>query len=463
MRALLLPRAIRSGAGAGQPHRLGRQQVRQAARKGRRLQCVADRIGSSDSACGRSNGHLMPMQIRLGARRRLGAFSASHLIAVCAVSGALGWTIWTLILCREMGQDWMVFHTAAKALLDGDPGLVFDGARLTDTINATYRAWLSAPLNFHPWLYPPSFLLFILPFASLPFGWSYAAFSLLTFIALVAVVWHLTGRSPIAGAALLLFPQTAFAFLTGQNSFLTGTLIVGAFGLLERRPLLAGVLTGLVTYKPQLFLMIPVALVAGRKWRTIAAALLTVVALFLFSLALFGVGLWREWLQVMLAPSDTYREWLAAGRQMGQSVFSCAAILGAPPALANAVQLVGVVVGCGCVYRSYSRPVATDLRICILLAATLLAAPHVSSQDGVLLAVGTILLFCARGSGGAGPAERLVIAAAWVAELFDPPAIFRLGTVTPLVIVAFIAVTLRRAQQSTCRQPAFSQQDKQRE
>jgi hypothetical protein len=53
----------------------------------------------------------------------------------------------------------------------------------------------------------------------------------------------------------------------GQNSTWTPGLFGGGLSLLERRPLLAGGLLGLLIYKLQLGLLIPVALLAGRHWR----------------------------------------------------------------------------------------------------------------------------------------------------------------------------------------------------
>jgi hypothetical protein len=48
--------------------------------------------------------------------------------------------------------------------------------------------------------------------------------------------------------------------------------------VLERRPYLAGSLFGLMIFKPQLGLLLPVALIAGRQWRVFAAAAATAPA-----------------------------------------------------------------------------------------------------------------------------------------------------------------------------------------
>lgn len=52
----------------------------------------------------------------------------------------------------------------------------------------------------------------------------------------------------------------------GQNSFLTAALLGGSLLLLDKRPIVAGVLIGLLSYKPQFGLLIPLVLVATGRW-----------------------------------------------------------------------------------------------------------------------------------------------------------------------------------------------------
>ena len=62
----------------------------------------------------------------------------------------------------------------------------------------------------------------------------------------------------------LAFPAVLINIGHGQNGFLTAALLGGALVVLDRRPLVAGILIGLLVYKPQFGLMIPLALLAER-------------------------------------------------------------------------------------------------------------------------------------------------------------------------------------------------------
>ena len=52
-------------------------------------------------------------------------------------------------------------------------------------------------------------------------------------------------------ATLLLAPTTTICLVAGQSGFLLAALLVGGLQLVARRPILAGILFGSLTYKPQ--------------------------------------------------------------------------------------------------------------------------------------------------------------------------------------------------------------------
>ena len=98
------------------------------------------------------------------------------------------------------------------------------------------------------------------------------------------------------GAWLLLavaFPAVFVNLGHGHNGFLTAALIGFALMQIDRRPVVAGVLFGLLAYKPQFGLMIPLVLLATTRWRALIAAAATVAALTLAVTLTFGADTWR--------------------------------------------------------------------------------------------------------------------------------------------------------------------------
>jgi len=66
-------------------------------------------------------------------------------------------------------------------------------------------------------------------------------------------------------------------------------LLAGACLNLEKRPALAGLFIGLLCYKPQLGLLLPLVLIAGRHWRAFLCAAVTTIAFCAVATLVFGV------------------------------------------------------------------------------------------------------------------------------------------------------------------------------
>jgi hypothetical protein len=367
------------------------------------------------------------------------------LSAICGTCGILAWALWLWVFHGEPGQDWMVFYTAAQAYFDGNLSLIFDGDSLTAAINRGFASWLVLPLNLHPWVYPPTFLLLFLPFGMLPPAASLAVFLLGGFIVLAAAAsLYIGGGQPrwIVAFSLVLCPAVPFTVVTGQNAFFTTALLVGGFGLIGRYPVLAGALLGVLTFKPQLWLMVPVALLAARQWRALGGAAASALILALLSLAVFGPEIWRAWLGLLTGMDEGYRAWVTNGRLNGMSVFACVTWLGAPRSVANLAQGVAIAIAAGIVYRVFRRPAPGALQLAVLLDATMLAAPHSSASDAMLLALATALFVVASDPDRRRSAQLVLAAAVWISPLFNPPSVFRPGSFTPLLILLLLGATI---------------------
>ncbi|MGI4800823.1 MAG: glycosyltransferase family 87 protein [Janthinobacterium lividum] len=354
--------------------------------------------------------------------------------------------LYAFALRGQIGEDSMVFYTAARAWITGDGPQIYNGYWLTDQINARFVGWLATPIKLHPWIYPPSFLLIVLPLAVLPFA---AALLLAQGVGLALIA--VASCAQVAArrwmlASLLLSPATAVNVLLGQNAFLTGALLIGGAGSLRRFPVVSGVLLGLLTYKPQFCLMVPVVLLAGQHWATAITALLTAVALVLTSAALFGLKLWATWIDLVTGQGSLSYDWSHEARLNGMSVYACASWLGIPPDAVSLMQLLAVLIAATAVYAAYRRVIPDELRLAVLLAATFVAAPHSANYDAVLLLVAATLLIGKRSSDSSQNRTELVLACAlWLCPLFNPPSVFTVGAFTPLLVFGFIATLLRRS------------------
>lgn len=384
--------------------------------------------------------------VRFPASRQIPERLVAFLLVLCVLLSLGGWVVYTLALRGQIGEDSMVFHTAARAWIDGFGSRLYDGFWITRQINQDFAGWLAKPIPLHPWVYPPSFLLLVLPLGYLPLTAAFPIFQLITFAALLAAV-----RSQVTGGrlmllGLLLSPATAANVLLGQNGFLTGALLVGGMGLLRSSPVLAGVLLGMLSYKPQFCLLLPVALLAGRYWRTATVAACTATALALVSVALFGVHPWQSWVGLMSGGSALFHDWVQEARIKDMSVYACAVLLGASPSIANFVQGSAILIGAAAVYYAFRfrRTMSAQLRLAVFLVATILAAPHVANYDAVMLAVAAVLVVSVLSENALGARELVLASLIWLCPLINPPSACRIGLLTPVLLVVFIGVLLRQ-------------------
>ena len=383
--------------------------------------------------------------------------SLAPLVSVALAFGLYGWAVFALAFRHDgvigprynyPGTDFMVYYGAARAALTGHLPLLFDGDRFTAFLNQTFAPLLRGELPFHPWVYPPHFLLLLLPFGLLPFGPACFLFLALSFAGLVAALGTLYRgrRLALAAAAVLLAPAASITAVTGQNGFLTAALLLGGGSIAAARPVLAGVLFGALTYKPQFFLMAPVALLASRNWRALAAMGAAALVALLASAAVFGVAPWLEWGREILAPGASFRDqWRQWSVLFDDDVFAVAALLGASDAVAKAAQGIAMLVAAGAVFWAWSGALRRELRVAVLLAASCLAAPHLQGYDMVLLAAAAVLFLYDALDNGLRTGDAALALALWLLPIFNPPRATPAGFATPVIELLTIAVILWRS------------------
>jgi alpha-1,2-mannosyltransferase len=241
---------------------------------------------------------------------------------------------------NALGADWVIFLAAARAYFTGDLSHIYNQAWITNATNSQFSHWLSTPLPFPLFPYPPVFLLLVLPFAQLPVAWSLLLSQLLQFAALALGLRKLGGPYLFLLLGALLAPAVSNNVLAGSNSVLVAALIVGGITLLETRPLLAGALLGVLIFKPQFFVLLPFVLIAARQTRALAGMIACAAIFTILSAAMFGPALWLDWINVYLHPQSlagvNATEW---GHRWDDSISTCMSLLGAPKGLALAAQV----------------------------------------------------------------------------------------------------------------------------
>jgi hypothetical protein len=233
-----------------------------------------------------------------------------------------------------------------------------------------------------------------------------------------------------------LCPAAANNVLAGSNAVLVAALIISGMALLDAGPLVAGALLGAVIFKPQFFPLLPLALIAAKQGRALAGMMACIALLVLLSAALFGPALWLDWINVYLQPQQVAgvngTDW---GHSWDESVSTCVLLLGAPKTVATAAQVLAAGIAIAAVWRAFRN--RHRWRLAVLLCAVLLASPHVSNYDLLLLAVAALIHVRALPE-SSRPLALMLPLAGWAAALYNPPRAMPLGLVTPLLLLGLI-------------------------
>ena len=286
------------------------------------------------------------------------------------------------------GGDFVNFYAASLMVLQGKAAALFDAAQYSAALTDLYGSDFSMR-----WLYPPHFLLFIWPLALMPYMAAYAVFmagTLAIFLAVAAKAWG--GREIVLW--LVLAPVTFLGVLLGQTAFLVGALMIGAIFLWDERPILAGILLGLLTIKPQFGVLIPLVLLLERRWLVIGVATATTLALVAVSLIAFGADPWRAFLAGVHGPNSDILSTASKtflGIQM--STFGAARFIDLTIGQAAALQAAVSVFAVLALIRTILSKAKWDTKAAMLVVATYLFSPYVLFYDLAALTFVTLWLY----------------------------------------------------------------------
>lgn len=349
-----------------------------------------------------------------------------------------------------LGTDFISFWTSGRMLHHG--GNPYDAAAHI----AAQRQFFVSGKGTTAFFYPPSFLPFCWPLGLTSYFSALAAWLGATATLYLVAVRKWMRATEVQAPLWLLFvayPATVIVCTHGQTAFLVAGLLGLGLWLVPSRPVLAGVLLGIATIKPQFGLLLPLALLLTREWKVIGAAGLTALALAAMSAPLFGTGMWQGWLEATTRAQATME---AGGVPFGKFVtpFAALRLLGTPVWAAYLGQAGVTLTLAGLIVRqAWGRRWSLTLAAAVLAAAPL-ATPFALDYDMVLLAFPLLWLAGEGLRTGFAPWEKLALVLAFITPAFSRALGLNAGLpIAPPVIALLFAMILRRAMVPAAKGP----------
>jgi alpha-1,2-mannosyltransferase len=348
-------------------------------------------------------------------------------------------------LPKPVSTDFVSFYAAGSLANSGTPELAYDRE---EHYAAEQRA-TEAGIQYNYFYYPPTFLLLCAALAHLPYICAFLVFEGLTLCLYLFVARRVLGESELLPLVpLAAFPPVLWTLGVGQNALLTASLLGAATLLVDRRPILAGFLFGALCYKPHFGLLVPVALIAGGRWRALTAAFGSAALLCLLSLILFGWTAWDRFLTAAVAAHAVYDSGgIPAHNYINP--FGATLLLGGARSIAYSAQAGAAAAAALLVALVWRRGLPLPLRAATLISATLIAVPLALFYEMTLAAIAAAWLLRAAKEDPLDEWEKIALLGLFVltintrgpAEIWHVP----VGPLVALAFFAFVTIRVTRA------------------
>jgi hypothetical protein len=414
-----------------------------------------------------------PAAVRQGSRIQIYVLRIAGAAALAAfLSFSILWVQWQMASpgFSKISGDFVSFWTAGKLTLEGTAGDAYlKGPHfvLQAELTGDPMGW-----GYLAFFYPPFFLFLCAAFALVGYFPALCLWLASTFAGYAVMLRGLLPRDMpernSVWALLLGYPAVMVNAGFGQNGFLSTALLGGAAIWLDRRPALAGVCLGCLSYKPQLGIIVPLALAAAGRWRCFAVAGLTVFVLGGLATMAFGTEIWPAFLTNMGVARQSWMEpENPLYHQFWITVFGAVRLHGGSLALAYGAQT-AVTLAAACLLAGallLRRPGAQSGRAqgAAIAACVPFCSPFMLEYDLMVLAVPMAWLIGEGLRGGFRRGEVVALCAAYFAPVMFKVTLFddaiKVGVIVAVAVL--FATVLRRmiepaplALRQTAHQPA---------
>ena len=345
------------------------------------------------------------------------------------------------------GIDFSCFWAAGSLALKDHAATAYDWGQLRPMLDQMQPAD-HAPYSYDqmpvPFFYPPVFFLVLAPLALLPFTaafWIWSAAKLTCWLCVVCSIRPRSGALLLALAA----PPVVYDFLAGQSSLLAAALLGGALVLLDRRPIMSGLLIALLIFKPQYGVLLPLVLIATARWSVVITASLMSAALLLLSGIIFGWDTFTGFREAATFATTQFHLTGALPWYKLQSIYGLVRLAGFGYGLAMLLQIVIASACAVWVLIMWRRNVGFAVKAACLLAATPLISPYFAIYDMQILVVALVFLMSdERITSSSRRSFRLGVSIIFVLGYAFPVALVPVGPFMCATLIVVIWIRLRQ-------------------
>lgn len=322
----------------------------------------------------------------------------------------------------------------------------------------------AAGIHYLP-LYPPQTSIAFAPFAHLSYAHALAFWwiiSALLYFLCCYRIWRTCPNLRAHGVTVAIlaaaFPGFFHLIVWGQSSAIALACFAGAYlSLCSKREFMAGILLGCLAFKPQLAVASAVVLLAAGAGKIFIGATVSALVQFLGAILYYGSQAFHDWLW-MLGNWRSELPFLEPKVYQTHCLRTFWSMLIPLPGPAFALYAITTVLALAMTIVLWRRPTTPlAVRFSALMFATVLAAPHLTVYDLVILAPAFLLLSDWLISPPRKPFSAQIGAALYCVYMFPLVGPLARWTHLQLSVIAMAAILFflwRQSRSSSPEQPA---------
>jgi hypothetical protein len=338
--------------------------------------------------------------------------------------------------------DFFYYWVASSLILDGNASILYNFS--------AFQAILER-LSGNPfpiaWFYPPIYMLIVWPLSLMPYHLSLVIWLLAPLIGFTVAVFKIVPNFKTI-LLCIAFPSTILNLDYGQNGLLSASLLGWGLFLLDRRPITAGVFLGILCYKPQLTVLIPIALLASHKWRSLISTFLSFLFLSIICIILFGYEIWILFfnnLELATKVIEKGSQGFIQNWALMITPFSMARLAHLPLKVAYILQCLTMIFAAATTFLIWFRFKSLPLKNSILVICILLFTPHAFEYDFIILALPLAWIYWEGHTKGWLKGEKEILAILWLSPLFSKYLVKYLNLqIIPFLLGIFLYLAIRR-------------------
>lgn len=281
-----------------------------------------------------------------------------------------------------LGRDFINFWSGGHAVLDGKVKNLYDLEQYRNYLLVNFKP----PLNNYNFSYPPHSLLFFSIFGALPYIWGLAlwTFGALAFAYFSCRQWALQWQNVMV---VTIGPAAIIAVFSGQTGIWLVAIWMMSLALLDERPIISGILIGVLTIKPQIGVLLAIYLICGGYWKVISSTIITTLILIGVSIVFFGIQPWLSFIQeTMPHQSKIIAVDYGIFDHMVHTPFKWVINLRMNVSVAWILQSIYMVSAIAIMIWASLRAVDRRLQLAVLSVLTFLFSPYMVIYDMTLIA-----------------------------------------------------------------------------